>query len=100
MAVPAQAKTQVIDQIAETIMLPTSLNDLIFIAGVLVTLSYFIFTFGVERKANTVLSRVGRGFMMLAFGAQFGSYVMTRASELIGRVHFLFGDWLGIIRMP
>jgi hypothetical protein len=36
--------------------------------------------------------------MMVAFGALFGNVVMSRISLLIGRVQFLLGDWLHIIR--
>jgi hypothetical protein len=35
---------------------------------------------------------------MITFGASFGYTVMSRMSLLIGRIDFLFGDWLGMIR--
>jgi hypothetical protein len=35
---------------------------------------------------------------MISFGASFGYTVMSRVSLLIGRLHFLLSDWLGVIR--
>lgn len=95
---PALVKTQVVDQIAQTIMVPKSLNDVIMLVGVIITLAYFVFTFG-NSGGMVGLSRAGRAFIMLAFGAQFGNYVMGRAAELIGRVYFLLSDWLGIVKI-
>jgi hypothetical protein len=34
---------------------------------------------------------------MLTFGASFGYTVMGRISLLVGRLTFLFHDWLGLI---
>ena len=33
---------------------------------------------------------------MISFGASFGYTIMARLSLLIGRVTFLFRDWLGL----
>ena len=38
-----------------------------------------------------------RYVMMIAFGALFGNAVMGRMSLMIGRVHFLLADWLGLV---
>ena len=35
---------------------------------------------------------------MVGFGASFGYTVMARISLFIGRLQFLLGDWLGIIK--
>ena len=34
---------------------------------------------------------------MVAFGASFGYTVMARVSLLIGRLEYLFSDWLGLL---
>jgi hypothetical protein len=34
---------------------------------------------------------------MIAFGASFGYTVMSRLSILIGRINFLFHDWIPLI---
>ena len=44
------------------------------------------------------IARVGIFFLMVTFGASFGYTVMSRMSLLIGRMDFLFGDWLGLVR--
>ncbi|MEW6411564.1 MAG: hypothetical protein AB1483_03720 [Candidatus Zixiibacteriota bacterium] len=60
-------------------------------------LVYFFFS-----KAHTgafgVTARVGVFFLMITFGASFGYTVMSRMSLLIGRIDFLLGDWLGMIK--
>ncbi len=43
-------------------------------------------------------ARIGVFFLMITFGASFGYTVMSRMSLLIGRIDFLFGDWLGLIK--
>ena len=42
-------------------------------------------------------AKVGIFFLMITFGAAFGYTVMSRMSLLIGRMDFLFGEWLGLI---
>ncbi len=42
-------------------------------------------------------SRVGIWILMITFGASFGYTVMGRISLLVGRITFLFKDWLGLI---
>ena len=65
-----------------------SINNIVIIIGVITTLIYFYFS----REHKGVLgpiSRVGRIFIMIAFGASFGYTVMARVSLLIGRFYFL-----------
>ncbi len=69
-------------------------NWIIFL-GVLCGLIYFYFS-----KEHTGLfgkaSRFGIWILMVTFGASFGYTVMGRVSLLVGRITFLFRDWLGI----
>jgi hypothetical protein len=70
-------------------------NPLI-IVGLITTLIYFFFSR--EHKGGFgIVSKVGIWFLMISFGASFGYTVMSRVSLLIGRLHFLLSDWLGII---
>ena len=39
-------------------------------------------------------AKVGVWFLMITFGASFGYTVMSRMSLLIGRLDYLYGDWL------
>ncbi len=87
---------QVVQQVAETIMVPKSIDDVVMILGVLLSLSYFVFTYS-HLTVVEKMGRLGRAFIMVAFGAQFGNYVMGRASTMIGRLNFILADWLGII---
>jgi hypothetical protein len=94
-------------QIKDTI-LPLSpkleaLDNFILVLGVVCTLSYFYFTAGGPGTTRVggglirVGSLIGRAFIMLTFGALFASAVMSRISLLIGRLHFLLGNWLGLM---
>ena len=70
-------------------------NWVIFI-GVFCGLIYFYFSkehHGLFGRA----SRVGIWILMITFGASFGYTVMGRISLLVGRLTFLFRDWLGLI---
>lgn len=73
-----------------------ALNNLLFVAILLTVMSYFFFSFEHKTSARRTPATVGRWVLMFAFGAMFGSTVMARMSLLIGRIHFLLSDWLGI----
>lgn len=107
-SIPAVTQAYIIKQMQGTIL--TSQNfqawhagntgiiwSIILLVGVLCTLAYFYFSR--EHKGVLRLSaRVGIIFVMIGFGAAFGYTVMARISLLIGRLQFLLGDWLGIIK--
>lgn len=72
------------------------LSNWVIFLGVLCGLIYFFFS-----KEHTGVfghaSRVGIWILMITFGASFGYTVMGRISLLVGRLTFLFHDWLGLI---
>lgn len=70
-------------------------NWVVFL-GVFCGLIYFFFS-KEHKGAFGAASRVGIWILMVTFGASFGYTVMGRISLLVGRVTFLFGEWLGII---
>lgn len=70
-------------------------NWTIFI-GVSCGLVYFFFS-KEHKGAFGAASRVGIWVLMITFGASFGYTVMGRISLLVGRITFLFKDWMGII---
>jgi hypothetical protein len=77
--------------------LSTSINNILFVVGVVAALVYFFFT----TKRTGVLdytARFGRWVMMIAFGAAFGNTVMARVSLFLGRMQFLLGDWLHLLK--
>ncbi len=75
----------------------TGLWALVILFGVIATISYFFFS--TERKGVLKpVSYVGIVFIMIGFGASFGYTVMARLSLFIGRLQFLLGDWLGLIK--
>lgn len=72
----------------------TSLLAIIVVVGVISTLIFFYFS-KEHTGALGVGAKIGIWFIMISFGAHFGYTVMGRVSLLIGRVYFLYDDWVG-----
>lgn len=72
----------------------SSLNHILFVSVLLSVMFYFIFTLRRESTASRLISLNGRVFMMICFGAFFGSTVMARLALLVERVQFLVRDWV------
>ncbi|MCU0607070.1 MAG: hypothetical protein MUF78_06550, partial [Candidatus Edwardsbacteria bacterium] len=70
---------------------------IVVLVGVLCTISYFYFS-REQKGALKVSANVGIWFVMIGFGASFGYTVMARVSLLIGRLQFLFTDWIHWIK--
>lgn len=69
-------------------------NAIVVFVGVIAVLVYFFFSFE-HRGATKGISRLGIWYLMIGFGAAFGYTVMGRISLLIGRMNFLWNDWIG-----
>lgn len=103
-SIPAAFQTDIIKQIQSTLLSRNAFSKwdsglwtIIILVGVASTLIYFFFSR--ERKGIIKpIANLGIIFIMLGFGASFGYTVMARISLLIGRLQFLLGDWLGIIK--
>ncbi|MCJ7498466.1 MAG: hypothetical protein MUO78_10105 [candidate division Zixibacteria bacterium] len=97
-------QSSIMNQIRNTIIpiyvpgnLGISISNLIVFVGVFCGLVYFFFS-REHKGAFGGAAKVGIWFLMITFGASFGFTVMSRMSLLIGRIDFLFGTWLGLIR--
>jgi hypothetical protein len=88
---------QFVKQISATMIPLTSLDNLIIVFGVLVVMGYFFFTFK-QTPALKASSEIGKWMIMITFGASFGNAIMGRISLLIGRVEFIFRDWIHLIK--
>ncbi len=103
-SIPRAIDAEIIRQLKATIITRNSFVNwqagiwaVIILLGVLATISYFFFS--TERKGVLKpLSYLGIIFIMIGFGASFGYTVMARISLFIGRLQFLLGDWLGLIK--
>ncbi len=104
-AIPAAFQARIMEQAKGTILLSPSsyhsplafFNAILIFIGVLTVLSYFFFS--KEHKGTLkISSKIGIIFLMIGFGASFGYTVMARVSLLIGRLQFLLGTWLGLIK--
>jgi len=103
-AIPAVFQRDILRQTQGTLLTRNAFNDwdsglwaVVILIGVISTLIYFFFSR--ERKGILKpIANLGIIFIMLGFGASFGYTVMARISLLIGRLQFLLGDWLGIIK--
>ncbi len=77
--------------------LGATLSNVVIFGGVICGLIYFFFS-KEHKGAFGAGARSGIIVLMITFGASFGYTVMARISLLVGRMQFLFGDWLGMIR--
>jgi len=73
-----------------------SFNLLLVTVGTFAGLFYFFFS-KEHKGAFGRVARLGTWFLMVTFGAAFGYTVMGRMSLLIGRIDFLFADWLRLV---
>lgn len=95
-AVPALLQARILVQLGATMKPLDSLANVLILIGVITTLIYFYFSR--EHKGWWGrLASIGTWYLMIFFGATFGNTVMSRISLLIGRLEFLFGDFLGLI---
>jgi hypothetical protein len=97
-------KSDVIIQTTATMLNPLNastntiaIGQFLLIIGTISGLVYFYFS-----KKHTGftggVARLGIVFLMISFGAAFGFTAMARISLLIGRLQFLLGDWMGLLK--
>ena len=96
-AIPATIQAKIFAQMQATMINFASVDGLIVFVGIAATLAYFFFSKEHKGWFGTT-ARVGTWFLMIFFGATFGYTVMSRISLLIGRMQFLLGDFLHIIK--
>lgn len=77
--------------------LNATIGNIVIVAGTFCGLIYFFFS-KEHKGAFGGAARVGVWFLMITFGALFGYTVMSRMSLLIGRMDYLFADWLKLIK--
>jgi hypothetical protein len=83
----------ILPQLKGTLLPLNDLGNIVIVVGVLTTLMYFYFS-KPHTGALGGVAKIGIWFIMISFGAHFGYTVMARVSLLIGRMQFLFVDWL------
>ncbi|HDL04535.1 MAG: hypothetical protein DRP46_01250 [Candidatus Zixiibacteriota bacterium] len=71
--------------------------NMVVVIGTFTGLVYFFFS-KEHKGAFGGAAKIGIWVIMVTFGASFGYTVMSRMSLLIGRMDFIFGDWLGMIK--
>lgn len=102
-AIPAMLGPRILTQMSDSVSPLLTANGtpnfgaIVVIIGLLTTLSYFYFS-RAQSGALGISARVGTYFLMIFFGATFGYTVMSRMSVFIGRVEFLLGDFLNLLR--
>lgn len=94
---PLSIQASLLQQLQGTMLPLTNINNILLVTGVFCVMIYFFFSTEHKGIVNTV-SKIGIIFIMVGFGASFGYTVMGRISLLIGRLEFLFRDWIHIIK--
>ncbi|MFH1686689.1 MAG: hypothetical protein ABIE70_04115 [bacterium] len=98
-AIPAMLEQRTLIQLSATItpLLDSSgmpdIAGIVVLVGVISTLCYFYFSREHVGPLGSA-AKLGTWFLMLFFGTTFGYTVMSRMSTFIGRVEFLFVDFL------
>ena len=90
-------KSQIVNQMIDTLKPINGIEPLLTLVGVVSVLLFFFFARKKGGGTGSVLgitSKIGRLYMMIAFGALFGNTVLGRMTLLIGRIKFLLIDWL------
>lgn len=96
-AIPATIQAKILAQMQASMTDFVTVDGIIIFVAVGTTLAYFFFS--KEHKGwFGATARVGTWFLMIFFGATFGYTIMSRISLLIGRMQFLLGDFLHIIK--
>jgi len=110
LTITGQIDANFMRQVRATMMPLNSVNNILFVVCVVSTLTYFFFTVTARASINDVpvvqtakrlltgTSEIGKWAMMIGFGASFGTTVMARISLFIGRLQFLFGEWVHILK--
>lgn len=77
----------------------TTVDNLVLIAGTILSLSYFVLSREQKGSWGTI-TRIGKYFVLITLGAVFGSTVLGRMQVIIQRIQFLVGDpafpWLAL----
>ncbi|MDI6740154.1 MAG: hypothetical protein QME74_07300 [Candidatus Edwardsbacteria bacterium] len=108
MSLPLIVEADLLKQIQGTMLTAEMLNKpwdpynglvigILILIGVVCTISYFYFS-REHKGALKISANIGIWFVMIGFGASFGYTVMARVSLLIGRLQFLFTDWIHLIK--
>jgi hypothetical protein len=74
-----------------------TISNIFIIGGTFCGLIYFFFS-KEHKGVFGGMAKIGIWFLMATFGASFGYTVMSRMSLMLGRLDFLFGTWLGMIK--
>lgn len=97
MGVPLSMNASVLVQMRSAMMPIDSINTALIFIGTVTILLYFYFS-KPHKGLYGDFTKIGIWFMMIGFGASFGYTVMARLSLLIGRMQFLLGDFLHLIK--
>ena len=96
-AIPATMQAKILAQMQASMKDFATIDGIIIFVAVATTLAYFFFS--KEHKGwFGKTAKVGTWFLMIFFGATFGYTIMSRISLLIGRMQFLLGDFLHVIK--
>ena len=97
-------KSDILNQVTATMINPFAaqtiagvIGNLLLIIGTICGVYFFYFS-KKQEGVFAVPSKIGIWFLMISFGGTFGYTVMARISLLIGRLDFLLGTWLHIIK--
>jgi lipoprotein signal peptidase len=93
----------IVPQVIANISLPYGstwdiINTIVIVVTSVTSIFYFFFTRDITKHPVTsTLSRIGRVAIMIALGSGFGYTILGRFTLLLGRLQFIWYDWLGLV---
>ncbi len=102
-AVRSSVQADIVNQIRATGSLSIwTLNGFVIIVGVVSGVLFFFFSKTSNKQAQqflTINSKLARMVLMVSFGAGLGNTFLTRVSYATAAFRYVFGNWLGIMKM-
>lgn len=96
LSLPPMLYTQILKPISSS-MTGVNLESLIYLVMTATGVFYYVFTR--EMKPGSpmgMMHSVGRYCLLIAFGATFGNFVLSRMSYLLQAIQFILYNWLGL----
>ncbi len=75
-----------------------AVNGPLIVLGVIIVLIYFFFSFKNENFFIKTSRTPALLYLMLGFGGAFGYTFMARISLFIGRMNYIFSDWISLLK--
>lgn len=96
-AVRGAIQSDIIEQLKGTLMPLDSVDNVVFVAGVVAVMWYFFISFQRGGAIGAGFAKFGRYLLMVSFAAIFSSAVAGRFTVLVTHLQYLVYTWAGYV---